>query len=145
MAALHDVETQRCDIAAKRGAVQEKVLLLPPAERVQCEPGTVLVEAEMVRLGQRAFAGRPITILTAPGTDCAVDGGATLASLTLSGPQPALAALQADGIPVVLDVRDLGLGNHAGVRLSPRLPTWATLDRLDPETVDVTIRRGRRH
>jgi hypothetical protein len=53
-------------------------------------------------------------------------------------------SLDPDDIQVVLDASPLGAGDRRRLPLEPRLPEWARLDGLVPDSVDVVVRQRAR-
>jgi hypothetical protein len=144
LANWQDVPTRPVSLAGRRGAFTERVALDAGRDMVACQPSEVSVAAPLARLGQRQLQGRPVILLHAPGPELAVDLQPERATVVLSGPLDAVAALDPDDVRLVLDVSTLRPGEHQRLRLVAELPDWARLDSVEPALVDVTLRRSRR-
>jgi hypothetical protein len=144
VAALAGIATQTIEIAARRAPFTESVALVAPGHGIVCTPTEVRVEVPIARLQSRSLADKPLTIVAPSAGDVAVDVRPARASVTLSGPEPRLQALDPQEITVVLDVSALLPGRYPALPLVPQLPGWARLDSLHPATVDVTIHRRTR-
>jgi YbbR domain-containing protein len=141
---LTHVATRRVDVARKRSSFTQRVDLIEPA-RASCEPSQVEVRVEVSRLRTRSLTVAPRALISPAGPELAIDVRPPRASVTLSGPQPDVDALDPEQVALVVDVRTLHPGRYDRVPLVARLPPWARLDSLAPSTVDVIIqRRGRR-
>ena len=146
LADLRQVSTQPLDVTGRTGRFTVHLDVLPEGDRVTCEPRTVTVEAVVERERQRALLERPVTLVDPPGDGLTVDIRPSQVSITISGPEDAVEALDPDEIQIVLDGGPLRSGDRRRLPLEPRLPGWARLDGLVPDSVDVVVRRrpGRR-
>jgi YbbR domain-containing protein len=143
LAGLRQVPTQPVDLSGRTGKFSVRVDLLPGRDRVQCAPQVVTVEALVERERQRALLERPVTLLHPP-AGLAVDVRPARVAITVSGPQDAVEGLDPDAIEVVLDAATLRAGDRRRLPLEPRIPGWARLDALVPDSVDVVVRQRQR-
>jgi hypothetical protein len=139
-----DVPTRPIDLTSRRATLVERVALDPGHDPVRLQPPAVQVSVEIVRVGRREIADRPVTLRHAPGPNLRVDVRPECATVVLSGPPAALAALDPEDVRLVLDVGALSPGAHSGIPVVAELPSWARLDSVQPATVDVSVEARRR-
>jgi hypothetical protein len=141
VAAIGTVRTRPIDVAARRETFSVRVGLESPGAEVAYTPAEVRVEVPIDRLRRRSLADTPLTIMAPSAGDVAVDVRPARASLTLSGPESRLQALEPHDVAVILDVSGLPPGRYRALPLVPKLPAWARLDSLQPPAVEVSIHR----
>ena len=142
---LSEVATRPVDLDRKHGSFTQRVELVYDPKRVRCDPGEVRLEVEVARLRSRSLRDAPLTVLAPASGDLSVDVRPGRVSVTLSGPQAEVEALDPKSVALIVDASALRPGSYSRVPLAARLPRWARLDSLRPATVDVVIhRRGRR-
>jgi len=143
LAGLRQVPTQPVDLTGKTEKFSVEVDVLPGRDRVHCEPQTVTVEAVIEPARQRALLERPVALEHAPG-GLVVDVRPAQVTITLSGPQQSVEALDPDDVHVVLEAASLRAGDRRRLALETRIPDWARLDGLAPDSVDVVVRQRQR-
>jgi YbbR domain-containing protein len=133
------VRTLPLKLPARRGRVSQELELVYDRTRLRCTPDRVRVTLTIERLQTRELAGVPLVIVPPASAELWVAADVGTASLTLAGPEPRIESLTPEDVGLFLDASQLVPGRHDSVSVIARVPDWAQLLRVQPESVGLTV------
>src|ERR671933_204921 len=136
------VDTQPVDISGISSTVVRTVALAPPPRTLLLQQGqqaTVTVRVQTLTIAQTVRV--PPSVVNV-GNNVALARLPDPVAVTITGPAPTLATLNANDFRVVLDVADKGPGRYDIAPRVQNLPAGMTLESIDPKSVPVDLREA---
>jgi len=138
---LESISTQPIELATRRGESVSDVPLLFDATRLQCIPERVKVTLTTDRLRSRTLGAVPLTLVPPARAGWSAEMDTSQVTLTVAGPEPRVAALQAQELGLYVDSSRLVPGRYDSLQVIAQLPAWIELVRLEPDRIGLTVWR----
>ncbi|MBN1884500.1 MAG: hypothetical protein JW876_03110 [Candidatus Krumholzibacteriota bacterium] len=131
------LSTTEIDIRNRRGKVRFEADIAVNDRRLEVTPARVMIEMATSRRGVRTLANIPPTLLQTDGGP-AVEYRPRAVSLTIEGPEEAIARITAEDVSVIIDITSLSPGTY---RIEPEIIVPKGIERywLDVDAFEITI------
>ncbi len=136
---VDEIVTLPFELPKRRGRLVLDAELAVPHPSIECDAKRVQVALAMERLKQVTWERHPLTIVPPASADLWVTADAGFVKLTVSGPEPRMAAPDPAEFGLFLDTSQLEPGRHEALEIVWHFPPWAQPVRIEPSSVSVTV------